>query len=60
MAGYNPSCSSCRKCMTCRGNGTVKETKSGQKGSGSWAHWHETVTCRTCNGRGGHACGKHP
>lgn len=60
MAGYNPSCPNCRKCMTCRGNGTIKETKSGRKPDGSWAHWHDTVTCRTCSGRGGHVCGKHP
>lgn len=25
MAGYNPSCSDCQTCMTCRGNGFVEE-----------------------------------
>ena len=60
MAGYNPNCSKCLKCMTCKGNGTVRTTRSGDRPDGSIATWHETVTCHTCSGRGGKACGKHP
>lgn len=53
MAGYNPSCNNCFKCGTCRGNGTIRETRSGQKPDGTYAHWYETVTCKTCQGVGG-------
>lgn len=59
MANYEPTCDACRKCMTCRGNGTIKEAQSGERPDGSYATWYEIVTCRTCGGRGGHACGKH-
>lgn len=59
MASYDPKCNSCRMCMTCRGNGTVRETQSGQRPDGTYAVWYETATCRTCGGRCGNACGKH-
>lgn len=53
MPGYNPRCGNCFKCMTCRGNGSYEETRSGQRPDGTYAVWKETVTCRTCGGRGG-------
>lgn len=48
MPGYNPSCPNCFKCMTCKGDGTVRRTRS--------EHGHvieERVTCPTCRGVGG-------
>jgi DnaJ-class molecular chaperone len=50
MAGYDPSCPNCHRCGTCRGDGTVEETRSD-----SGKVWKERVTCRTCNGVGGRA-----
>ena len=48
MPGYNPNCPNCFKCLTCKGNGSLEETRmSGGK------VWKERVTCRTCGGRGG-------
>lgn len=48
MPGYNPNCDNCFKCLTCRGNGSLEETRS-DRGK----VWKERVTCRTCNGVGG-------
>lgn len=59
MANYDPNCSRCLRCMTCRGNGTIRTTRSGQRGNGTHAHWYETATCPTCSGRGVRACGRH-
>lgn len=48
MPGYNPNCDNCFKCMTCRGDGTIYETRM-ERG----IVIKERVTCRTCNGVGG-------
>lgn len=53
MAGYDPRCPNCFKCMTCKGSGTVETTKSGQRPDKSYAVWKERVTCTTCRGVGG-------
>jgi hypothetical protein len=49
MAGYNPNCGNCFKCLTCRGNGTIEQTR----GDLSKKVWKERVTCPTCRGVGG-------
>jgi hypothetical protein len=60
MAGYNPRCDNCFKCMTCRGNGVVDAPTSGQGGDGRYRHWMERKTCPTCRGVGGRpGAGKH-
>lgn len=48
LPGYDPNCQNCFKCLTCRGDGTVYETRSD-----GGEVWKERVTCRTCAGRGG-------
>jgi DnaJ-class molecular chaperone len=48
VRGYNPNCSNCFKCMTCRGDGTVMQTRS-DRGK----VWKERATCPTCKGVGG-------
>jgi hypothetical protein len=35
MTGYKPNCDNCFKCGTCRGNGTIEETRSGQAPDGT-------------------------
>jgi DnaJ-class molecular chaperone len=48
MTGYNPNCQNCFKCMTCRGDGTIMQTKSDRG-----IVYKERVTCPTCKGAGG-------
>lgn len=50
MTGYNPRCSNCFKCGTCKGDGTIYETRSDGKLD---KVWKERVTCKTCQGVGG-------
>jgi len=55
MASYDPNCPNCFKCLVCRGNGTVDETRMS-----NGKVWKERVTCKTCGGRGGKpGAGKH-
>lgn len=48
MAGYDPNCDNCFKCLYCRGDGTIYETRS-HDGELS----QRRVTCPECNGAGG-------
>lgn len=48
MPGYSPVCDNCFKCMTCRGNGYVDETRMS-----NGKVFTERVTCKTCRGVGG-------
>lgn len=48
MASYEPSCPNCFKCGTCRGDGTIYDTRM-ERGQVI----KERVTCRTCGGAGG-------
>lgn len=50
MTGYNPRCNNCFKCGTCKGDGTIYETRSDGKLD---KVWKERVTCKTCKGVGG-------
>ena len=58
MAGYDPNCDNCFKCLVCKGNGYVDEAfvdpDNGQAG-------RKRVTCTTCGGAGGKpGRGAHP
>ena len=59
MAGYNPSCSDCQTCMTCRGNGFVEEPVAYDAPGGSNYYRKERKTCSRCDGVGGKACREH-
>jgi DnaJ-class molecular chaperone len=48
MAGYNPNCNNCFKCVTCKGEGWVNKPKM----DGTRAYY-ERATCTACNGAGG-------
>jgi DnaJ-class molecular chaperone len=48
MPGYSPNCDNCFKCLTCRGDGTIHETRQADG-----RVWKERVTCPTCRGVGG-------
>jgi len=55
MTGYNPRCDNCFKCLTCKGDGTVKMPKMDRG-----IAYYERVTCPTCRGVGGKpGAGKH-
>lgn len=51
MPGYDPNCPNCFKCMTCRGDGTVMQTRNVDPKN--FKVITERVTCPTCNGVGG-------
>lgn len=48
MPGYDPNCPNCHRCLTCRGDGTIMQTKSDRG-----IVYKERVTCPQCGGRGG-------
>lgn len=55
MPKYDPRCDNSFKRVTCRGDGTIRETRM-ERGKA----WYERVTCPTCKGVGGKpGAGRH-
>lgn len=51
MTGYDPNCNNCFKCLTCKGNGWIEQTRNVD--AKKFGVIKEKVTCPTCNGAGG-------
>lgn len=60
MTGYNPRCSNCHRCSSCRGDGTVIKVSYNKDWKGNQVRDERRETCGSCRGVGGRVgAGQH-